>query len=138
MEIEHRLSRLERQNRLFKLAVALMSILTVVVYSMGAASFNQERGELLNITAIQVIDSHGTVVGTIDASEINFSNKESKLIANKVIGRRGIAANLSPDGDQRYAELGVTADKQCYLELKNNSAIYHSTLANSGILDTNF
>jgi hypothetical protein len=138
MEIERRLSRLEGQNRWFKLGLAIMSILTVIVYSMGAASFNQERGELLNITSIQLVDSHGNPVGTIDASGINFSNKESKLVANKVIGLRSIGANLSPDGNQRYAELGVTADKQSYFELKNNGAVYHSVLSNSGVLESNF
>lgn len=138
MEIEHRLSKLERQNLLLKLITFTIVIFAAIGFCMGAASFNQDRGELLKITKLQLVDVKGDEVAVIDAKGINYSGKDSLVVANAIIGRRRVEANPNPENDQRYAELGATSDKQCYMELKNKGATYHSILSDSGVLESNF
>jgi hypothetical protein len=138
VEIEHRMSQLERQNKFLKLITCLILILAGIGFSMGAASFNQDRGELLNITKIPLVDDKGSEVAIIDSKGINYSSKGSQLIVDAVIGRRRVEANANPENDQRFAELGTTSDKKCYMELSNKGATYHSILSDSGILESNF
>jgi hypothetical protein len=135
MENERRILQLECQNKLLKLGIGLIA---AVVFSMGAASFNQDRGELLNITKIQLVDSNGNPTGTIDAKGINLTSADSQVVANTIIGRRRVEANSNPENSQRYAEFGVTTDKTCYMELANKGAVYHHILNDSGTLESNF
>jgi len=138
VEIENRILQLERQNKFLKLIVCLILILAGIGFSMGTASFNQDRGELLQITKIQLVDDQGKEVAIIDAKGINYIDKNSQVVANKIIGRRSVAANSNPETSQRYAELGVTAEGKCYMELGNKGANYHHILSESGILESNF
>lgn len=136
-----RVIELERQNKLLKLIACSLVLLVAIGFSMGAASFNQDRGELLNITKIQLVDDQGHEVAIIDAKGVDYRSKNSQVIANKIIGRRSVAANSNPDKidkNERYAELGVTSDRTCYMELGNKGAVYHAILSESGILENNF
>jgi hypothetical protein len=136
--MDRRTLQLQQQNRLLKLAIVLIVVLVVACFSMGAASFNQDRGELLQITKIQLIDEKGNEVAIIDSKGINFTGKDSQVVANKIIGRRSVAANSSPENSQRYAELGVTSDRTCYTELANGGAVYHHVLSGAGVLESNY
>jgi hypothetical protein len=93
---------------------------------------------LLNITKIQLVDGKGNEVAVIDAKGISYSSKDSMVVANTIIGRRRVEANSNPENDERYAELGTTSDKKCYMELSNKGATYHNVLSESGVLDSNF
>ncbi|HTQ37411.1 MAG TPA: hypothetical protein VMJ32_00180 [Pirellulales bacterium] len=138
MEIERRVLLLERQNTLLKLLVGLLAILPVAIFSMGAGSFNQDHGELLGITKIQLVDEQGKEVAVIDGKGINFSGKSSQIVADKIVGRRSVAANANPENSDRYAELGVTSERKCYMELGNKGTVYHHILSDSGVLESNF
>ena len=138
MNLETQISLLQRQNRLLKSILCLIAMLAAIAICMGAASFNQDRGELLQITKIQLIDEKGNEVAIIDSKGINFTGKDSQVVANKIIGRRSVAANSSPDNSQRYAELGVTSDRTCYTELANGGAVYHHVLSGAGVLESNY
>jgi hypothetical protein len=138
MDLERRILQLERQNQILKYSAGLIVILALVGFSMGAASFNQDHGELLGITKIQVVDDQGKEVSVIDAKGINFSNKDSLVVADKIIGRRSVGANSNPEKDERYAELGVTSERKCYFELGNKGTAYHQILSDSGVLESNF
>jgi hypothetical protein len=138
VEIERRVLQLERQNKLLRLIACLILILVGIGFAMGAASFNQDRGELLNITKIQLVDDKGNEVAIIDSKGINYSSKDSLVVANTIIGRRRVEANANPENDQRYAELGTTSDKKCYMELSNKGATYHHILSDSGTMESNF
>ncbi len=138
MNIEHRVLQLERQNKLLKLSVFAIVMIGAAFSAIGASSFNPDRGELLNVTKIQLVDSKGNEVAVIDAKGVSYSSKDSLVVANTIIGRRRVEANSNPENDQRYAELGTTSDKKCYLELNNKGATYHNILSDSGALDSNF
>jgi hypothetical protein len=138
MNLETHISMLQQQNRLLKSIFCLVAILVAIALCMGAASFNQDRGELLQITKIQLIDEKGNEVAIIDSKGINFTGKDSQVVANKIVGRRSVAANANPDGDKRYAELGVTSDRTCYTELANGGAVYHHILSGAGVLESNY
>ncbi len=138
MQTQQHLSQLQRQNALLKILVLLLGLIATGVIAMGAASFNQDRGELLGITKIQLVDDHGTQVALIDAKGITYSAADSQLVAAAIIGRRRVEANATPGADQRYVELGVTSDNKCYMELSNKGATYHDILSATGTLETNF
>ena len=136
--MDSRVSQLERQNRLLKVIILLIVGVAVASFSMGSATFNQDRGELVNITKIQLVDEKGKEVAVIDAAGINYTGKNSRIVADKIIGRRSVAANSNPENSQRYAELGVTSDRTCYTELGNKGAVYHRVLSENGVLESNY
>jgi hypothetical protein len=138
MEIESRWLQLDRQNRLLKLIICLIAILAAAVFAMGAGSFNQDRGEMLGITKIQLVDEQGKEVAVIDAKGINYNGKGSLVQADKIVGRRSVGANANPDNSQRYAELGVTSTRTCYLEFGNQGTVYHRILSDNGALESNY
>jgi hypothetical protein len=138
MEIKSRISQLERQNRLLKFIGCLVVIAAAIGFTTGAVSFNQDRGELLNITKIQLVDDQGKEVAVIDAKGISYSNKSNQVVADKIIGRRSVGANSNPENSQRYAELGVTSDRTCYLEFANKGTVYHRILSDTGALESNY
>src|SRR5262249_2881370 len=71
MNLETQISLLQRQNRLLKSILGLIAILAAIALCMGAASFNEDRGELLQITKIQLVDATGNEVAIIDSKGIN-------------------------------------------------------------------
>jgi hypothetical protein len=93
MNIEHRVLQLERQNKLFKLSVFAIVMIGTAFSAIGASSFNPDRGELLNITKIQLVDGKGNEVAVIDAKGVSYSSKDSLVVANTIVGRRRVEAN---------------------------------------------
>jgi hypothetical protein len=139
MEIQCRLSQLERQNRLLQLIVFVIAIMGAAAFTMGAGTFNQDRGELLNITKIQLVDDHGTQVAVIDAKGINYSNKGSMLAADAILGRASVAANPHPENKKKYVGMGITSDgRTVYFEMDNNGGVRHIVFTDDGLSENTF
>ena len=117
----------------------MMAILILIAFAMGAASFNQDRGELLNISKIQLVDDKGAEVAVIDASGIRYSNKNSRLVADSIVGRSNVRANLHPENNQQYAELGIdNSGRKCYWKLESSGTNTHMVLSDNGTAESNF
>jgi hypothetical protein len=139
MEIERRLSQLERQNQLLRLIVFIIAIVGAAAFTMGAGTFNQDRGELLNITKIQLVDEKGIEVAVIDAKGINYSNKGSQLTADAILGRASVSANPHPENKKKYAGMGITPDgRTVYFEMDNNGGVRHIVFTDDGLSTNTF
>jgi hypothetical protein len=139
MEIERRVWQLERQKFWLKVIAFPTIILAVVGLLMGAASFNQDRGELLKITRIQLVDATGEEVAVIDARGIKYNNKDSQVQADVIVGRARIMANREPQNNKRYVEMGVDADgHKCYLDMGNSGHTRFLVLVDKGSSNSNF
>jgi hypothetical protein len=140
MDIERRLLRLERQNFLLKVVALPSAILAVMGLTMGAApSDKNDRGELLKITRLQLVNAKGEEVAIINATGIKYSNKDSHLMADVIVGRSRITANPHPDNKKSYVQIGVDRDgHKSYLDMVNSGHSRFLVLSDEGVSNSNF
>ena len=113
MSTEERLERLERQNRNFKRAAAVVSVVAVSVLLMGQA----RKPRTIEVETIRLLDRQGRERVTIGTTDLSAFIKGAKPIPEiSLLDENGrVRVNLNLDGLTLFGEpsSGISGQSGC-------------------------